>query len=171
MPDVASAAAELAGHGGGASVFGRLTADDALTLRRALIDSAAKTSIGIGGIGALALGREKLRQRELNKHEQEMAEAYDAMIKKTPSLAKHDPDKVKDYFSVLAEKAPSYAKHPHAAGSWVDSQIQYGTLPHQAVSDLISTQKNYEATTKGRLDTSTIRAIVTGNGLTPSIKV
>lgn len=171
MPDIASAAAELAGHGGGSSILGHITPDDALTLRRALIDSAAKTTIGIGGIGALALGREKLRQRELGKHEEEMSNAYHAMISKTPALAKHNPEKVKDYFSILAEKAPDYAKHPHAAGSWVDSQIQFGTLPHQAVADLVSTQKDYEGTTKGRLDTSTIRAMVTGGALTPSIKI
>jgi hypothetical protein len=166
MPNLASVAEEALGRSP-SSLLSPLSSFDKGTIRSALLEGTAKTTVALGGLGMLALGRDKFRKRQLESHASEMDEAFKNMLARNPNLAKHDPEKVRDHFSMMAEYSPALAKHPHVAGSWVESQIQYGTVPHSAIKDLIDAQSAHESTSQSRLGVSSMQALTSGIPLAP----
>lgn len=171
MPNFSSVAEEALAHSS-PSLFGRLTPADLGTIRSSALDAGTKTVVGLSGLGAVAIGRDKLRQRAQAKQEDNMDESFRQVLEKNPGLAAHDPERVKDYYSMLRQFAPGVAAHPHASGSWLTAQLRYGDehVPFSSIQDLINAQKAHEETVGGRLGVSSVQALASGVPMLPKFK-
>jgi hypothetical protein len=137
---------------------------DVESIRDAALSAGTRVGVGLAGLGAYGAARGQLAKYHEKKQETEMEGKYNEMMAKSPHLSKHDPEKTKEWFSILSKYAPDIAAHPAVASSWVGSQMEYGDrVPFSAVSDLISAQKTHEQTTGGRAGSSLVATILGGS--------
>lgn len=171
MSSTTAIAEDVLGHAP-TSLFSKLTPTDMQSVRDAALRSGTQAIVGLGTLGALSIGKDKLRERELARHHEESEEHLQNILAKNPDLLKHDPERVRELYSTMREIAPSLSTKPHIAGSWIQDQIEFRNhgVPLSSVSDLASLQKAHEETVHGKLNISPASAFVTNTSMFPKGK-
>ena len=72
--------------------------------------------------------------------------SFQHMLDASPELRQQDPNKVKSMFDVVYQFFPAGAAQPHTAAGIVGNLVQYDTVDHRTVNDLISMQSTYSST-------------------------
>lgn len=72
--------------------------------------------------------------------------SFQGMLESSPELRQQDPNKVKSMFDVVYQFFPAGAAQPHTAAGIVGNLVQYDTVDHKTVNDLINMQKSYSDT-------------------------
>jgi hypothetical protein len=118
-------------------------------MRMALPKTVASTLGGLA-VGGGVFGASALAQRaHARKAEIQKGQNFERMLEKNQDLLTHEnPEMVVEMFDTLHKFAPDMAAHPHTAGSFVRSSLNYqqeGISP-DVVQNLVRTQAAHEQT-------------------------
>jgi hypothetical protein len=118
--------------GGAQSAFGNALAAAAL---------AGAFGYGINNLSRAVSGQPGSEPNTLGK-----SVVFHKMLDASPDLRQQDPTKVKSMFDVMYQFFPAGAAQPHTAAGIVGNMVQYDTVDHKTVNDLITMQKSYSDT-------------------------